>query len=179
MSALAARYANAFVDAVLARPDVKPESVLEQLRAVQEAYCASRELRILLSSPAVPAQQKRSIVARLGELLEFPRLVQNLILVLIHNRRTELLGGTLVQAVEEALDERMGRVRAEVSSALELLPEQKQRLEDELSRVAGKRVRCEYLVDPALVGGVLARIGSRVYDGSIRGRLQYLRERLI
>lgn len=179
MSALAARYATAFVDAVLARTDAVPESALEQLRAVQAAYQESRDLRILLGSPALPATRKRSIVARLGQVLHLSPLVQNLILVLINNRRTTLLGGALAEAVEAAFDDRMGRVRAEISSALELLPEQRRRLEDELSRLVGKRVRCEYSVDPALLGGVLARIGSRVYDGSIRGRLEQLREKLI
>jgi F-type H+-transporting ATPase subunit delta len=76
------------------------------------------------------------------------------------------------------LDERLGFVRAEVSSAALLDQRRTSELEAELSNLTGKRMRLHFAVDPALLGGVVARIGSAVYDGSLRGQLQQLQRRL-
>lgn len=178
MSAIAARYGTAFAEAVLAEPTMQPQDALGQLRGFEAALVESPDLRNVLASPAVPPVQKRAVVEGLSEVLGLSRLTRNLISVLIDHRRTALLRGPLARAVEAVFDERMGRVRVEVASAVELTPEQKQRLESALSRTAAKHVRCEYGVEPSLVGGVLARIRSRVYDGSVRGRLNHLREKL-
>ena len=80
--------------------------------------------------------------------------------------------------VELQLDERLGFVRAEVSSAVPLNAPQSAGLESELSKLTGKRMRLRFDVDPELLGGVVARIGSTVYDGSIRGELRQLDRRL-
>ena len=85
----------------------------------------------------------------------------------------------IADAFELALDERMGIIRAEVKSASPLERRPTIRLQQQLSRVSGKQVRCEFSIDPALIGGVMARIGSTVYDGSVRTQLQMMRERLV
>jgi F-type H+-transporting ATPase subunit delta len=84
----------------------------------------------------------------------------------------------MINSFELLLDERLGFLRAEVSSASELTDEQRDRLSVELARLAGSQVRMWYTVDPDLIGGVTATVGSRVYDGSVRGQLATLRQRL-
>ena len=76
------------------------------------------------------------------------------------------------------MDERLGFVRAELSSAVTLDERQKAGLADELSRLTGKKVRARFQVEPELIGGVIARIGSTVYDGSVRGQLDTLGHKL-
>jgi len=83
------------------------------------------------------------------------------------------------EGFELALDERLGFERADVTSAAALNPVQSSELEVELARLAGKSVRVRYAVDESLLGGVVARIGSTVYDGSLRGQLQHMRRELI
>ena len=96
---------------------------------------------------------------------------------MVDRRRTDLLS-EITDAFEAAVDERMGLVRAQVTSAAPLTDAQKAEMQSALTQVAGKQVRCEFSVDPDLIGGVVARIGSRVYDGSVRAQLGVLRERL-
>jgi F-type H+-transporting ATPase subunit delta len=79
---------------------------------------------------------------------------------------------------ELIVDERLGFARAEVSSPTELTEAQRGAINSELERLTGKRLRMRFAVDPALIGGVVARIGSTVYDGSVRGQLQTLGRRL-
>jgi len=103
--------------------------------------------------------------------------VRNFLFVVIDRRRADLLG-EMAAAFEAALDERLGVVRVEVRSAVPLDTGQQAALGQELSKVANKQVRCEFFVDPLLIGGVVARMGSTVYDGSVRTQLETLRERL-
>jgi F-type H+-transporting ATPase subunit delta len=86
--------------------------------------------------------------------------------------------GEIRQAFRAVVDERMGAVEAGVASARELTGEQGDRVTARLSRLTGKRVRCKFSVDESLIGGMVARIGSTIYDGSVRGQLEALRRRL-
>ncbi len=97
--------------------------------------------------------------------------------MIIDHRRIAILD-EIREAFELLLDERMGFVRAEVTSAAPLDQQRSAGLESELSNLTGKRMRLRFAVDPELLGGVVARIGSTVYDGSLRGQLQQLRRQL-
>ena len=178
-SALSTRYAKALADAVLApgsRTD--PKQALTELRTFEQMVKSSSELRNVLMSPAVPTVRKRAVVSRFAATVPLSPLVRNFLFVVIDRRRGDLLGG-LASAFEAALDERMGVVRAEVHSAVPLSAQQRAALGAELSRVANRQVRCEFYTDPTLIGGVVARMGSTVYDGSVRTQLEALRERLV
>src|SRR5207302_1033528 len=98
-------------------------------------------------------------------------------LVLVDHRRIGRIA-EVTQLFEQKLDERLGFARAEVHSARELTEGQRAALAAELERMAGKRIRMRVLLDESLIGGVVARIGSTVYDGSVKGRLQSLERRL-
>jgi len=172
------RYANALADVVLA-PDsgVQPQQAIGQLRAFDATVQSSQDLRSVLASPAIPAARKRAVIKDIAEKLEFGRVVRNFVLVVSDHRRGSALG-QIVEAFEMLLDERLGYVRAEVRSASELDGDQQSELSGQLGRLAGAPVRMRFTVEPGLIGGVTARIGSRVYDGSVRGRLAEMRKRL-
>jgi F-type H+-transporting ATPase subunit delta len=174
--AVATRYARALAD-VATGAGLTPEAVLAQLKDFQAAVASSPDLKNVLSSPAVSPSRKRAVVTQLSEPMGLGEKVRNFLYVLIDHRRVGLLG-TIAQAFEVVMDERLGRVRADIASALPLSDEQKAQLLAELARISGRQVRPEYAIDTSLVGGITARIGSTIYDGSVRGRLESMRRRL-
>lgn len=177
-SAVINRYANALADVVLSpQSDVKAPEAVAQLRAFSDAVNESRDLRLVLATPAVPMPRKRAVLKDIAERLGTSRVVRNFILVLNDHRRIAGLA-EVVDAVEVIFDERLGFVRAEVKSAYDLNGDQQNELASQLSAIAGKQIRMRFTVDPELIGGVTAKIGSRVYDGSVRGQLADMSKRL-
>lgn len=177
-SVITSRYANALADVVTRSSSVAaPQRVVEELRSFEAALESSAELRNALASPAVPPQRKRAVVRRLSEMLELSRISMNFLCVLIDHRRTAALEA-IVNAFEVVLEERLGFSRAEVSSARELDERQRALLTAELSHLTGTRIKARFAVDESLIGGVMVRVGSTVYDGSVKGRLQALGRRL-
>ena len=177
-SALASRYASALVDVATGpKSTVDPHQVLRELRGFEEVLTSSAELRTALASPAVPPARKRAVVGRIGEQLGVSRIARNFLFVLTDHRRIAMLSEVL-EAFDLLSDERLGFTRAEISSARELGRPQRDAVSHELERLTGKKVRMRYAVDRGLLGGLVARIGSTVYDGSVRGQLQALGKRL-
>jgi F-type H+-transporting ATPase subunit delta len=177
-SAVVSRYASALVDIVTSsRAGIDPPLAIRQLRSFATAVQSAPELRIILASPAVSKARKRLVIRRIGEALGLERIILNFILVISDHRRATALP-EMIDSFELLLDERLGFLRAEVSSAYELNDEQRNRLAAELAKLAGSQVRMRFAVDPDLIGGVTATLGSRVYDGSVRGQLATLRRRL-
>jgi F-type H+-transporting ATPase subunit delta len=177
LSAVATRYAKALADVTTAAAGLKPDVALSQLRAFETTLNESRELQNALATPAVPASRKRAVVGRLAEILKLSTIARNFLFVLIDHRRIALLG-EILHSFELIVDESQGFARAEVSSPRELTEPQRGAISAQLERLTGKRIRMRFAVDPALIGGVVARIGSTVYDGSVRGQLQTLGRRL-
>lgn len=176
--AVANRYARALADVALSNgAGLDAASALRQVRDFAAAMKDSPELRNVLLSPAVSTPRKHAVVSKLGESLGLNKLVRNFLWVVIDHRRIGSLD-EIAGALEAELDARLGRVRAEVKSAFELSQTDRETLRAELGLKTGKEVRCDFQVDPALVGGVLVRIGSTIWDGSVRGQLDALRERL-
>jgi len=176
--AVARQYAQALLDVIFEPGSgVEPEEALEQLRQVQGLVGELRELRLIFANPAVPASEKQALVDRIAELVGLAPLVRNFLLLTVRKRRVSLLKD-IVDAYQELLDERLGIVRPKVTTAVEIAVDQKARLEEELEQLTGKAVRCEYRVDPELLGGAVIQIDSVIYDGSVRGQLEALRQRL-
>jgi F-type H+-transporting ATPase subunit delta len=150
---------------------------LAELQAFEAAFHSSQALRNALASPAVPASRKKAVVGRIAKQLGLSRISLNFLFVLIDHRR---IGGLpeIIQTFERTLDERLGFARAEVVSARELTEAQRTALGAALERMVGKQIRMRNAVDGSLIGGVIARIRSTVYDGSVRGRLRSLERRL-
>jgi F-type H+-transporting ATPase subunit delta len=176
LSAISTRYAKALVD-VVTEPgsNINPQQAMEQLRQVAAMVASSEDLRNALLSPAVSPGRKRAVVAKLVDV--HPKLRNFLFVVIDHRRVHEI--PSMVEAFEVLLDEYLGFVRADVSSAMPLNDSQKAALEAQLTRVAGRKAKLDFKTDPALVAGVVARLGSKVYDGSVRGQLERLRATLL
>jgi F-type H+-transporting ATPase subunit delta len=172
LSAVSTRYAKALLDVVTApKWGMDPEAAKEQLRQVAAMISESHDLRNALLSPAVSPSRKRAVVAKL---INVDVAIRNFLYVVIDHRRVHEIP-SIVEAFEVLLDEHLGFIRADVSSAKPLDDSQKAALEVELSRMAGKKAKLKFQTDPALVAGVVARVGSKVYDGSVRGQLERLR----
>jgi F-type H+-transporting ATPase subunit delta len=178
-TAVAMRYARALMEVVTspAMP-MDPNKAVEELRAIHQMVAESADLHNALLSPAVSVPRKRAVLARLLQPFGASPAVRNFLFVVIDHRRIDELG-SMVEAFDALLDERLGLVRADVASANLLTEAQKSSLEGELSRLSGKRAKLTFVIDPTLIGGVVAKMGSRVYDGSVRGQLEKLRVKLI
>jgi F-type H+-transporting ATPase subunit delta len=178
VSVVAARYARALADSVLAPgSDMRPAEVSAQLRGVGDLLESSPELRHVMLSPAVAAAKKRAVMGSFAGQLGLQPKVRNFIYVLIDHRRLAELSA-IREAFEMAVDEQLGFARAGITSAQPLSDSQRGLIESQLNRLTGKRVRMQFATDESLIGGVIARIGSTVYDGSVRGQLETLRRRL-
>lgn len=177
-SALANRYARALVDIVLQPGSaLKPEDAVTQLQAAAKMVAESAELRNALLTPAISPSRKRAAMGRLLEELGASPIIRNFVFVVIDHRRIAMLN-EMREAFELVLEQRLGFARAEVVSAAALDAPRSAHLETELSRLTGKRMRLRFAVDPELLGGATARIGSTLYDGSLRGQLQQMRREL-
>ena len=177
--AVPSRYARALAD--LALDPVRggdPQAVAAEVGAFESALSEFSDLRNVVLSPAVSPARKRAVVERLSGVLGASRLVRNFLYVIIDHRRTRLLP-EIRQAFQQIVDERQGIVEALVSTARELNDQQSASVVARLEKLTGKRVRCRFTVASELIGGVTARIGSTIYDGSVRGQLDGLRRKLV
>jgi F-type H+-transporting ATPase subunit delta len=178
VSVIASRYASALVDVVTAPGStLQGSQAVEQLRQIETAVKESPSLRSIFQNPAVSRDRKRAVIGRLTLSMGIARQIRNFLFVAADRGRIGQLS-EIREAFETLLDQRLGFLRADISSAQALDDSQRQRLEAQLARLASKRIRPYYSVDPELVGGVIARVGSTVYDGSVRGQLELLRRRL-
>ena len=177
-STIVNRYANALADVIVApNSEVPPALAVEQLRTFGAAAGAVPELQAILASPAVPKARKRIVIRAIANALGLKKIIVNFLLVLSDRRRWAALH-EIIEALDAVLDDHLGFERAEVRSAYELSDQQRDELSRELARLAGRQVRLRQVVDPELIGGVTARVGSTVYDGSVRGHLAQMRRGL-
>jgi F-type H+-transporting ATPase subunit delta len=178
LSAVATRYANALADVVTASSSpLSAADAVTQLKAFEAALRGSPALHNALITPAVPVARKRAVIGRIGYVMELSQIARNFLYVLVDHRRIGLLS-VIIHSFELAVDQRLGFARAEISSAAKLTEDQETELRIRLEQVSGKRLRARYTVDRTLIGGVVARIGSTVYNGSVRGRLESLESRM-
>lgn len=172
-------YAGALTDAVFAPGSgLAPQDAVEQLKTVTALISGSKELELAMLSPSVSKSRKQAVITRLVEELGVHRLIRNFLLVVVSHRRTHNLK-EIAANFDLLVDERLGWIPAEISSARELAATERQEIEKVLGTKLGKFIRARYKVDPALIGGVRARVASREYDATIRGKLDSLRQRLV
>ncbi|MDQ7086510.1 MAG: ATP synthase F1 subunit delta, partial [Acidobacteriota bacterium] len=172
---VAKRYAQALSDAVA--DDAVFAEVRRQVRAMADLVRDSEELRHAFANPVIPTEAKarvaRTLAERLGGRPETLRFLD----VVARNERLVLLVD-MADAVDGVGDRREGVHEVEISSAAPLPDELRSRLAGALGKVAGGKIRITERVDPALLGGIVARVGATVFDGSLRTRLTALRSRL-
>jgi F-type H+-transporting ATPase subunit delta len=176
-AAFASRYARAFAD-VVASAHLDAVAIDGQLSDFLATWAGSAELRELFANPAVPAQQKVAVLDKMNAKLGLQRELRNLIAVLINNDRIAHID-EIAAAYRAELQERMGIRQAEITTARELSEQERRSLVAGVGQLAGGQVQATFRLDKNILGGTVVRIGSTVYDGSIRGRLERLREALV
>jgi len=175
LSVLAQRYAAALVDVAIERKSAG--AFKKELAAFAGAYELSHDLRNFLATPAVSREAKQGVIERLAERIGVGEAVRNFLFVIADNRRMEELGD-IRDEFESLLNDRLGIADASVTSARELSAGEKEDLARALAQLTGKRIEARYGLDEKLIGGAVVRIGSTIYDGSVREQLNRLRTRL-
>jgi F-type H+-transporting ATPase subunit delta len=177
MSALTLRYAHAFAS-VAASNHLDANAAQQQLRDFSETFADSRELREVLMNPSIGNDQKLKVLdAVAGRIGMIPQVRNFLAVIMDHQRLSEL--NEILTEYHEIADEQSGLAEAEITSAHPLNDEDRVELEAQVAKVAGSRVRATYRQDATLLGGAVVRIGSTVYDGSLRGQFQQIKQKLV
>jgi F-type H+-transporting ATPase subunit delta len=172
----AARYARALLDVAI-KESVDLDRIAGELDQFIGLLKQQPAVERLMVNPAVPAPRKRAAMEQIVKLTAFAPVVSKLLVLLADRDRLALLT-EISAAYHEMLAERQNVVRAEVTTAEPLSSERAAALEQTLANVTGKRVTMKTTVNPGLIGGIVARVGSTVYDASVATQLRKLRERL-
>jgi F-type H+-transporting ATPase subunit delta len=176
LKALAERYAGALVDVAL--QNQQADQVKQELAAFATLLRESPELNAFLSNPSIARTAKHSAIGQIVERMGASRTLRNYLFVIVDQRRAGMLV-EIEQAFSRLLDARQGITQAKVTSATELSAQERGELNVALAKLTGAKVQAQYATDAALIGGAVVRIGSTIYDGSVRTQLERLRVRMI
>jgi len=177
MAVFTLRYARAFEQVVVAMK-LDPVAVLSQLKDFAATFDGSSELREVLMDPSIPQEQKLKVIDAIGAKIGTLPQVRNFIAVITDHQRLRQLNEILAEYAAIA-DAHASVIDAEITSALPLNEADRAELEAQVAKLAGGTIRATYLRDGALLGGAIVKLGSTVYDGSVRGQLQQLKHRLM
>jgi len=172
---LARRYAAALADVAVKRNEAR--EIQEELSGWELMIEQTTELLEVFSNPTIPYDQKRKVLQALITRTKIRPVTANFLSVLLQNGRLADLQ-TVNRRFSEELDKRSGIVSAHVTTARPVSDDARQTLQTRLAEMTGRRVRLDYATDEDLIGGVVTRIGSTVFDGSVRGQLQQIKEQL-
>ena len=176
MASVVNTYARAFADVVMDKR-LDPAQTLDETRQIAALLRQSKELREVWITPSIPAEQKRAVLDAVVKRAGISQMVRNFIAVLIDKRRIKFLDEIVTEFAHE-LNQRLGFAEAEITTTRELGAEERSALEADLAKVTGKKIRARYDQDKGILGGAIARVGSTVYDGSVKGQLEKIREQL-
>jgi F-type H+-transporting ATPase subunit delta len=173
----AIRYARALFDVVTKEGDI--QQVGRELSGFNALVSGHEGLSRVLVNPAIPAARKRAVIEQL--LLQGGRVspVLSKLLLLLADRDRLALLPELTAAYEQRLMDHANIVRAELTTAVPLPADRVSALQQGLANITGRQVQLETKVNPAIIGGAVARLGSTVYDGSVTTQLQKVKERLV
>jgi len=174
--ASASRYAKALLDVMIR--EGSPEQAEQELASLADLFERHEDLRKAMLNPAIPVTAKRSVMQQLVARVQPSRPVGKLMMLLAERDRLELLPD-LLAAYRDRLMDYLQVVRAEVLTAISLPEERVAQLKQRLADVTGRRVVMTTRVDPSIIGGVVARIGSTVYDGSVATQLARIKSKLV
>ena len=173
--AVAQRYAAALADVALEQRIT--DKAKADLAAFETAFHAAPDLRNFLESPAIGENAKQNAIWQIAAKMELSAAVGNFVRLIVRHRRTEMLSEIQV-AFRQELNARLGIAEAEVTSAQSLNDQQKSELTRALEKRTGKKIEARFHEDKNLLGGAVVRVGSTVYDGSVREQLARLRQQL-
>lgn len=173
--AMARRYAEALADVAMDRN--LTDQIDGELGSFARMVESSEDLRNLFASPVASASDKRKVLEALISRARPGDFTANLLRTLLKNDRLQHLGEVYTQ-FQKVINERRGVVVATITTAEPVGREQQERLSGKLHKMTGKKVQFEFKTDPSLIGGVVTRVGSVIYDGSVRTQLQEIKQRL-
>ena len=173
----ATRYARALLD-VAVHEQLPLEDIEGEIASFADLFTTHPTLGKVLLNPAVPVPRKRAAMADLVALARVSPVVGKLLLLLADRDRLVLLPDLVASYRDRLADYRLV-VRADVTTTTPLSSARTQAIQEALARVTGRTVRLTTRVDPAILGGMVARIGSTVYDGSVTRQLARIKERLV
>jgi F-type H+-transporting ATPase subunit delta len=173
MASVTNTYARAFADVVFSSR-LDPAKTLQEAQSLAALVAGSKELREVWQTPSIPVEQKRKVLDAIAGREEVSRQVRNFLAVLIDHRRIQFLE-PVVKQFELELNHRMGFIEAEITSSRNLNQSERSAIESQVETVTGKRVRPQYAQDASLLGGAVVKVGSTIYDGSVKGELERIR----
>lgn len=173
---VARRYARALLELGVEQSNL--DRLVEEISTVAGAWDVSHDLRNALENPLVAHPAKKAVMTELCDQIGASPTTRNVVQMLIDRRRTKTLP-FIAQYLREFADRRKGVVRAEVTTAAPLSDAYYERLQLQLEKMTGQKVVVDKKTDPTLVAGVVTRIGDRIFDGSLRTRLQSLKDALL
>jgi F-type H+-transporting ATPase subunit delta len=177
MAAFVPHYARALADVVL-QTKLDVAGIDRQINDFLAAWDSSRDLREVFENPAISEAQKVAVLDKMNAKLGMAPQLRNFIAVLIRNGRVAHVR-EVVEAYRTELQERQGVRQAEIVTARELADQERNFLLAGVGQLAGAKIQATFKLDPSILGGTVVRIGSTVYDGSVKGRLERLREELV
>jgi F-type H+-transporting ATPase subunit delta len=176
MAAVAGRYARAFAEVITAQK-LDGDKTAGELDDMVAMISENHDLRNIFQNPAVDHKQKLGLLDAIMNKAGGPKVLRNFLAVLIdHNHIGQMK--EIAKMFRRELDDRMGIADAQVSSARELNGAERKDLERRLTTVTGKKVRATYSEDAGLLGGAIVRVGSTIYDGSVRGQLEKIKQQI-
>jgi F-type H+-transporting ATPase subunit delta len=156
----------------------KAELGLEQMRRISSVLVENADIRRILENPTISGERRKAIITKITGPIGLDPVVRNLLSLLVDRNRLDIVD-EIVERYQTLLDEKLGVVRANVRSAFPLDAAQQKEVAAKLEALTGKQVRIEVSVDKSLIGGVVAQVGSTIYDGSIRQQLEVFKHRLL
>jgi F-type H+-transporting ATPase subunit delta len=177
MAMITLRYAHA-LEKVVQAAKLDSAAVLQQLRDFAGTLEGSAELREVLKDPSISMEQKLRVLDAISSRIGIYPQVRNFIAVITEHQRLHAMNEIVAEYAAVA-DDDAGIADAEITSAHPLNDEDRAQLEAEVGKIAGSRVRAVYRQDESLLGGAIVKIGSTIYDGSVRGQLQQMKQKLV
>lgn len=172
---VARRYARALFE--LGQEEGKEKQFLEELQTIAQLVSASGEFKALLESPLYDITLKRRVLKEVASKMSLSAYTINFLNIMLDKDRFSVLG-EILDAYKEILDRLTGRVRARVTSAATLSEDQLQSIAQTLTKVVNKEVDVDVIVEPSLIGGVIAEVEGMVYDGSVKTQISKLKQSL-
>ncbi|MDQ3585499.1 MAG: ATP synthase F1 subunit delta [Acidobacteriota bacterium] len=175
MQTMARRYAAALADVVTARSEAR--EVQEELSAWGDMMLSNAQLLEVFRNPTIPYDQKRKVLSMLIARTRVRPATANFLQVLLQNQRLTDLN-EINKSIAHELDVRAGMVSAQVTTARPMPEQAQENLRARLINLTGRKVRLQFAVDEELLGGIVTRIGSTIYDGSVRNQLQQIKQKM-
>lgn len=176
MRIVAGRYAQALMN--LAAGENQVQEIADGLDDLADAFQESAKLQEFLAEPKVSQAVKEATVTELLQKTQAPPLLNTFVRYVTRKRRIGLLD-EMRKVYHELADERMGRANADVTVAAALSTQQESDLKERLEKLSGLEINLRVNIDPSILGGIVAKIGSTVWDGSLRNQLNQIHQSII